>query len=94
MFRASKNLITFEPLDGFSKFFLHCIQNYVLFQILFEILICYIKEKKSHEIPNYRPCLLILFCDIQHSLKYIHTGQTEMLCSHLGNAYSILYILI
>jgi hypothetical protein len=22
--------------------------------------------------------------------KYIHTGQTEMLCSHLGNAYSIL----
>ena len=34
---------------------------------------------------------LILFCDIQLSLKYIHTGQTEMLCSHLGNAYSILY---
>jgi hypothetical protein len=33
-----------------------------------------------------------LFCDIQLSLKYIHvhTGQTEMLCSHLGNAYSIL----
>ena len=28
--------------------------------------------------------------DIQLSLKYIHTGQTEMLCSHLGNAYSIL----
>ena len=22
--------------------------------------------------------------------QYIHTGQTEMLCSHLGNAYSIL----
>ena len=22
--------------------------------------------------------------------KYIHAGQTEMLCSHLGNAYSIL----
>jgi hypothetical protein len=22
--------------------------------------------------------------------KYIHTGQTEMLCLHLGNAYSIL----
>ena len=39
---------------------------------------------------SYRPCLLILFCDIQLSLKYIHTGQTEMLCSHLGNAYSIL----
>ena len=36
------------------------------------------------------PCLLILCCDIQLSLKYIHTGQTEMLCSHLGNAYSIL----
>jgi hypothetical protein len=32
----------------------------------------------------------LLFCDIQLSLKYIHTGQTEMLCSHLGNAYSIL----
>ena len=31
-----------------------------------------------------------IFCDIQLSLKYIHTGQTEMLCSHLGNAYSIL----
>ena len=35
-----------------------------------------------------------IFCDIQLSLKYIHTGQTEMLCSHLGNAYSILYIYI
>jgi hypothetical protein len=34
--------------------------------------------------------IVILFCDIQLSLKYIHTGQTEMLCSHLGNAYSIL----
>ena len=41
----------------------------------------------------YKPCLLILFCDIQLSLKYIHTGQTEMLCSHLGNAYSILCII-
>jgi hypothetical protein len=36
--------------------------------------------------PLYRPYLLILFCDIQLSLKYIHNGQTEMLCSHLGNA--------
>ena len=32
----------------------------------------------------------IIFCDIQLSLKYIHTGQTEMLRLHLGNAYSIL----
>ena len=32
-----------------------------------------------------------IFCDIQLSLKYIHTGQTEMLCFHLGNAYSLLY---
>jgi hypothetical protein len=31
-----------------------------------------------------------IFCDIQLSLKYIHPGQTEMQCSHLGNAYSIL----
>jgi len=31
-----------------------------------------------------------IFCDVQLSLKYIHTGQTEMMCSHLGNAYSIL----
>ena len=31
-----------------------------------------------------------IFCDIQLSLKYMHTGQTEMLCSYLGNAYSIL----
>ena len=32
----------------------------------------------------------VIFYDSQLSLKYIHTGQTEMLCSHLGNAYSIL----
>ena len=32
-----------------------------------------------------------IYCDIQLPLKYIHTGQTEMLCSHLGNAYSILF---
>ena len=35
-----------------------------------------------------------IICDIQLSLKYIHTGQTEMLCSHLGNAYSILYLVL
>ena len=33
-----------------------------------------------------------IFCDIQLSLKYIHTGQTEMMCPHLGNAYSMLNI--
>ena len=27
-------------------------------------------------------------------IKYIHTGQTEMLCSHLGNAYSILTLVL
>jgi hypothetical protein len=47
--------------------------------------------KRSPDLsPTHAPPNPKSWIDIQLSLKYIHTGQTEMLCSHLGNAYSIL----
>jgi hypothetical protein len=40
--------------------------------------------------PVLTTILPILFQYCYKCCKYIHAGQTEMLCSHLGNTYSIL----